>query len=114
VTCREFVDFLLSYVEGGLKPPARARFDAHLADCPDCVRYLNQYSETIKASREVFADDDLAEVPVDLLRAILDSRRKAGGQTPRRSHGQRGGTRIPIRVIRVVRGSKLTTHRKWG
>ena len=74
MTCRDFADFLLSYVDCELAPPARAEFDAHLAVCPDCVRYLRQYLDTIAAAPLAFADDDFAEVPEALVHAILASR----------------------------------------
>jgi anti-sigma factor RsiW len=74
VTCRDFADFLISYVDGGLTPAVRDAFDAHLAVCPDCVRYLRQYVDTIAAAPAAFEDDDLAAVPEALVRAILACR----------------------------------------
>jgi anti-sigma factor RsiW len=74
VTCREIADFLLAYVDGVLSPAARDAFDAHLAICPDCVHYLRQYLDTIAAAPDAFADDDVVDVPEDLVRAILASR----------------------------------------
>jgi anti-sigma factor RsiW len=75
VTCREIADFLLSYVEGTLDPDVREHFDAHLAVCPDCVRYLAEYTDTISSTRTAFDDDEAAPLPESLVRAILDSRR---------------------------------------
>jgi anti-sigma factor RsiW len=74
VTCREFAEFLLSYVDGDLAPAVRADFDAHVAICPDCVRYLQQYVDTIAAAPLAFADEDLADVPEPLVAAILAAR----------------------------------------
>jgi anti-sigma factor RsiW len=37
MTCREFTDFLLDYVDGGLADAERDRFAEHLGECPDCV-----------------------------------------------------------------------------
>ena len=75
MTCREFADFLIAYVDGGLTPASRDAFDAHLAVCPDCVHYLRQYLETIAAAPAAFEDDDLATVPEALVHAILECRR---------------------------------------
>ena len=72
MTCREFADFLMSYLDGGLTPAARDAFDAHLAVCPDCVHYLRQYRDTIAAAPAAFDDDDLAVVPEALIHAILE------------------------------------------
>jgi anti-sigma factor RsiW len=74
VTCREIADFLLAYVDGVLSPAARDAFDAHLGLCPDCVAYLQQYRDTIAAAPAAFAGDEPADVPEDLVRAILASR----------------------------------------
>ena len=74
MTCRDFAAFLLSYVDGELALSEREAFDAHLAICPDCVRYLAQYLETIAAAPDAFDSDRAIEVPEDLMRAILAGR----------------------------------------
>ena len=75
VTCRDFADFLLSYADGELAQPEGDAFDAHLAICPDCMRYLAQYLDTIAAAPDAFGDDGFADVPEDLVQAIVASRR---------------------------------------
>jgi anti-sigma factor RsiW len=79
LSCREIIDFLAAYLDGELAPPVREDFEAHLALCPDCVGYLESYRETLRLARDSRADDDEAcrEVPEELLRAILASRRPA-------------------------------------
>jgi len=74
VTCRDCAGFLLDYVEDGLPAETRQRFDAHLAACPDCVRYLQTYRATIKAGPLAMAGEIPAEVPEDLVTAILKAR----------------------------------------
>ena len=76
MTCRDFADFLLSYVDDELPPHERVEFDAHLAVCPDCVNYLRQYLDTIAAAPEAFTPEAFAEVPEDLVAAILASRQR--------------------------------------
>jgi anti-sigma factor RsiW len=80
VTCREFVEFLLQYLEGELSSSRRGLFDAHLSECPWCVAYLQNYAETIKfgkaalmATKEPVPD----EVPDELIEAILAARETA-------------------------------------
>ncbi len=75
MTCRDFVSFLLDYVEGALPPHERRRFDEHLSVCPDCVEYLAQYLDVIRAGKLAFADDLPEEVPDQLVDAILSVRR---------------------------------------
>ena len=49
LTCQELVELVTSYREGTLPPEQRRRFDAHLAVCPPCVRYVEQLDVTIRA-----------------------------------------------------------------
>ena len=75
MTCRECADFLLEYVDGHLEPEARRTFDEHIAKCPPCVRYLQHYTETVKASRLAMADESIpADLPEGLVSAILKAR----------------------------------------
>ena len=78
MTCREFADFLADYLSGGLSPGTRAQFERHLELCPNCVAYLSNYRDTIVLGRTAMAEDDAAlptDVPEDLVKAILKSRR---------------------------------------
>jgi anti-sigma factor RsiW len=81
VTCRDFADFLLDYVEGALPTDTRRRFDEHMAICPDCVHYLQHYTETVKAGRLAMVDDLPEDVPEELVSAILRARDGAGDQS---------------------------------
>ena len=75
LTCRELAGFAADYVDGTLASDERARFDAHVAECPDCATYLRTYAETIRLTKDAHADDPVpADVPEDLVRAILDAR----------------------------------------
>ena len=47
--CNELVELVTAYVEGVLPAGERARFDAHLTECPDCVEYVAQIHRTIVA-----------------------------------------------------------------
>lgn len=76
MTCREFADFVMDYVDGQLDAETRTRFDGHLARCPDCVRYLQQYRDTMQAGQAAFDDDTATAAPDDLVRAILDARKR--------------------------------------
>jgi anti-sigma factor RsiW len=79
VTCREFADFMMDYLTGDLQPEVIASFDRHLSACPNCHTYLAQYRATIAAGQSAFADDNAAvptDVPEELIRAILSSRKR--------------------------------------
>jgi anti-sigma factor RsiW len=47
LTCRELVELVTDYLEGGLSPSDRARFDEHLAACEGCTAYLDQMRRTL-------------------------------------------------------------------
>jgi anti-sigma factor RsiW len=84
VTCAEFIEFLLEYDEGRLPPDVRARFDEHLAICPDCVNYLASYRATIALGKIAFADPAASlpdTVPEELVQAILGLRNSVDGTT---------------------------------
>ena len=49
LTCRELVELVTAYREGALSPLERARFDAHIAICPPCARYVEQIDQTVRA-----------------------------------------------------------------
>ena len=77
MTCRDFADFLADYLAGDLPKDVLASFDEHIAVCPNCVRYLAHYRESIALGRQAFRDLDAgvaSDVPEDLISAILAAR----------------------------------------
>ena len=42
MTCREFVDFIMEYLDGELPSDVHTPFERHIALCPACDRYLRQ------------------------------------------------------------------------
>lgn len=80
ISCREFIEFLIDYVENALPEQQRREFDRHMSMCPACVAYLNTYRQTIAAGKAALGrpEDPLPEeVPADLVKAILSARDKA-------------------------------------
>jgi anti-sigma factor RsiW len=79
MTCRELIDFLGAYLDGELSEAVRRRFAEHLAACPECSAYLATYRATVKLAKGTIRDPDgpvPADVPEDLVKAILAARRK--------------------------------------
>jgi anti-sigma factor RsiW len=79
VTCRELVEFLSEYLSGELAATERAEFEAHLAECPACVAYLDTYGKTIQLLKAAFArsEDQLPDrMPEQVVQAILAARKK--------------------------------------
>lgn len=78
ITCREFVEFLMDYLEGSLPGDQVASFEFHLSECLACVNYMKTYQQAIRMGKMAFAEPDSfvpAEVPEDLVKAILEARR---------------------------------------
>jgi len=66
----------MSYLDGELDATQRQRFEEHLANCADCVRFLREYRATVRVGSSAYADDLPADVPDDLVKAILDARQR--------------------------------------
>jgi anti-sigma factor RsiW len=77
LNCREFVDFLMAYLDDALPTGQRRVFESHLGECPSCVTYLDTYRETVRLGRRLCSDPEGQvpdDVPEPLLRAILAAR----------------------------------------
>ena len=77
LSCRDLIEFLAAYLDAELPAGEHAAFEAHLAHCPECVDYLASYRETIRLGRLACrADEPPADVPPELIEAILASRKR--------------------------------------
>jgi anti-sigma factor RsiW len=78
VTCRELVAFLDDYLAGVLPEAKRDEFNFHLSSCPPCVSYMQSYVEAARLGKAALAatDEPAADVPEDLVQAILAARKK--------------------------------------
>ena len=72
LSCQEFVELVTDYFEGAMPPPERERFDAHLAVCDPCTRYLEQMEHTIRTVGQVSPEDLTPEAESVLLEAFRD------------------------------------------
>ena len=81
LTCRQVLDFLGAYLDGELAGAVLADFEHHLTLCPECTDYVASYRETVRLGRSAFDPDGPApaEVPEELLAAIVASRRGWSG-----------------------------------
>jgi len=59
--CQEVVELVTDYLEGALSGRDRRRFEAHIAGCENCTRYLAQMRRTIdsvgRLPREPLSDE---------------------------------------------------------
>lgn len=67
IVCRQAVELVTDYLEGALTADERARFEAHLADCPHCTEYLREMRITISALGRVEPEEISAAARADLV-----------------------------------------------
>jgi anti-sigma factor RsiW len=79
VNCREFVEFMMAYLDGDLSARERDVFHQHTVDCPPCQTYLDTYRETVRLGRVVCQPEAPVpeDVPEELVAAILAARERA-------------------------------------
>lgn len=75
LTCQQLIDFLSDYLDGALPGETLAAFETHLAVCPDCVAYLENFRATLHAAKAAFASQTAPDMPEEFVQAILTSRR---------------------------------------
>ena len=75
MACNELVGVITDYLDGVLPELDRRRFEAHLARCPYCVRYLEQMRETITAVGELRTEAIDPRVRREVLAAFAGWRR---------------------------------------
>jgi len=67
-TCQQVVELVTAYLEDGLSPEDRERFEQHLASCVGCRNYLEQMRRTIETTGRV----QLA-LPAELEEKLLEA-----------------------------------------
>lgn len=79
ITCRQFEDFMIDYLEGDLPGRRVIVFELHLKICGECRDYMAAYKRAVEvaARAEETARDkvDLPTVPEDLVKAIIAARK---------------------------------------
>jgi anti-sigma factor RsiW len=76
MTCHEIADFLLAYLNDELSARRRRAFEAHLAECEQCVDYIESYKATVELGKAAFdRGEPIPEgVPEELIEAIMAAR----------------------------------------
>ena len=77
MACNELVEVVTEYLEGTLGDEDRQRLEAHLAECPYCVDYVEQFRETIAATGELTLESIAPERQAELLEAFRGWRDRA-------------------------------------
>ena len=77
LTCKEFDDFMVDYLDGDLTVWQKFMCWLHVKMCRECAHFIQQYQKVIKLGRSAFdtPDDPLPDsVPEELIEAALAHR----------------------------------------
>ena len=83
LSCRELVELVTAYREAALPPEEHARFEAHLAQCPPCIHYVEQLDLTVRALGGLNArieQDPSTQQLLDLFRTWKAEPREPAGE----------------------------------
>ena len=78
ITCREFEEFVLRYLDGELPRRQVRIFEWHMRLCRECREYLAAYQRALEIGKAVLGPDEEpvpADVPEDLVAAVLEAKR---------------------------------------
>jgi anti-sigma factor RsiW len=80
--CREVIDLLTEYLEGGLPAAEARRLERHLAGCDACAGFLESL-KTVRAAAGTPKADSLPEECHTALRSFLRERLERGSKPKR-------------------------------
>ncbi len=81
MACRELVQLVTDYLDEHLAEVDRQRFEAHLAECPDCVTIVDQFRVTIAGLGGIGRQHDVPSDARDRLIAVFRLWTGAHGST---------------------------------
>jgi anti-sigma factor RsiW len=70
MSCRDLVELVTDYLDDALPAAQRERFDAHLAECGDCVTFVAQLEHVARATGTL-AESDVPPGALEALRPLL-------------------------------------------
>lgn len=79
LTCKEFDDFMIDYLEGVLPVWQKYVCWLHVRMCHDCASFVRQYRRTVALEQSAFdsADEPVPDsVPEELVKAALARRER--------------------------------------
>ena len=78
LTCKEFDDFMIDYLDGELPVWQKYMCWLHVKMCRECAHFVRQYRRTVALEQSAFdfADDPVPDtVPEELINAALTRRK---------------------------------------
>ncbi len=78
LTCKEFDEFMVDYLEGGLPVWQKFMYWLHVRMCRECAYFIRQYRRVIALGHGAFDSPDDAvpdSVPEELIQAAIAHRK---------------------------------------
>lgn len=78
LTCKEFDEFMIDYLDGGLPVWQRCVCWLHVKMCRECAYFIKQYQRVVKLEQAAFSAPDAQvpdSVPEELVKAALAYRK---------------------------------------
>jgi len=79
--CQEVVQLLSDYIDDECAPGVRSLVDAHLADCPNCMAFVNTLRKSVAMTKAL----DYSDIPEDVrtrLHRVLERQIPVEGAPP--------------------------------
>jgi anti-sigma factor RsiW len=70
MSCEDFVQFIIDYLDGCLSSDVARTFEDHLAQCAHCETFLHSYRTTVDLA-EKLREEDCGDVPEHLISEVL-------------------------------------------
>lgn len=71
-SCRQVVELVTEYLEGGLDVDQRLAFERHVAICPPCRGYFSQFRLINRAAGPLSEEDVPEHLRTSILKAFRD------------------------------------------
>jgi predicted anti-sigma-YlaC factor YlaD len=65
-SCKDLTKMLSGYIDEECSPEDKALIEAHLADCPNCIAFVNTFRKSISLAKDLVYED----IPEDLARKL--------------------------------------------
>jgi hypothetical protein len=72
MTCREFAELIRVRLDNELDLNEVIRFDQHASVCNECATYMDNYRQTISATKKAFNSLDLNDEDSDLTEGLVE------------------------------------------
>jgi anti-sigma factor RsiW len=70
LTCKQFLDELADYLDGGIAEELRRELDGHLAECPNCWVIVDTTKKTLRIYKGMEAKPLSPELHERLMKAL--------------------------------------------